>query len=212
MRVRDAIDIKYARGLVWATVSGSADKLLGAPLKQRVQGFARQVSCWRILLDCRQVVGVDLNRRATWQQHMLQHFSLPTGARAALVCCTAVDATVTRPSKNPQTGRPVAIFTDTRVAVRWLRAGVSKLVGPDSAPVPIGAIKELLHQYALARRNGPEAQITRELGELYRYLVEQAGLIGFDAQQVMDAHRAALKPRRPRLVPQGCVGVRASKA
>jgi len=221
--VQDAITFKYNRGLVWATVRGSIGAAMSAPLGQRVQGFAQQVSCWRILLDCRQVDSAAAQRRpGSWPNALLQRIDLPAGARTALVCCTTTDPHVARPVVGELAPR-AAVFTDMRVAVRWLRAAASPRapVGAqadadahpeaDVAAVPLGAIKELLHQFARARRDASKAQIARELSELYRYLLEQADRLGIDPQRAVELYRAGRALRHPRLVRTGTVKARRSQ-
>ena len=221
--MRDAITIKYDRGLVWATVRGSIGEALSAPLGQRVQGFAQQVSCWKILLDCRQVDGGPAQHRpGSWPHGLLRQIDLPVGARTALVCCTAADRHAAR-AVTGQAAPEVAVFSDMRVAVRWLRAEASTpsadgaQVNPDTraeaevAAVPLGAIKELLHQFARARRDVSKAQIARELGELYRYLLEQADRAGIDPRRAVALCRASRARRRPRLIRTGTAKARRSQ-
>jgi hypothetical protein len=69
-------------------------------------------------------------------------------------------------------------------------------------PMQLGAIKEVLHQFAAARRDIPKEQLSLELRELYRFLCRQAQLSGVDPLRAMELYRAEAAKRRPSAAPR----------
>jgi hypothetical protein len=200
--MKKAIDLKFNRGLVWATLRDlpALERVDAEPLATRVQNFARLVSCWRILVDCRKLAS---NRAAivpAWQQLLFGQLRLPEGARAAVVFDEHRIADVGQLRVRLADGQCTAVFTELRAALRWLRAvDAQQSIRGSNAP-PLGAIKELLHQFALARRDADKAQLAAEFGELYRFLLDQAERLGIDPQHAIQLYRGNAARRRPKLV------------
>jgi hypothetical protein len=197
--MKTAIDLKFNRGLVWATLRSPDVQSVSEPLNSRVQAFARLVSCWRILIDCRKVVAAEVTEAPDWQQTLLGQLRLPEGARAALVFDDAGAINLTQLRTTLIHGQTTAVFTELRAAVRWLRAADAPLARRRQ-PLPLGAIKELLHQFARTRRDTDKAQLAADLAELYRFLLEQAEQMGIDPQRAIELNRARAARWRPRLV------------
>jgi hypothetical protein len=195
-----AIELKFNRGVVWATLHGTVAQSVSEPLSSRVQAFACLVSCWRILIDCRSLGAQGSVLSRNWQQTLLGQLRLPEGARAALVFENGCDADVQQLRETLSIGQTTAVFTDLRAAVRWLRATDTQPLARRRKALPLGAIKELLHQFARARSDTDKAQLAAELGELYHYLLEQAEKMGIDPQRAIDLNRARAARWRPRLV------------
>jgi hypothetical protein len=198
--MKTAIDLKFNRGLVWATLRGPVAHAQSEPLNSRVQAFARLVSCWRILIDCRSLVVGGTMVAPDWQQSLLGQLRLPEGARAALVFDALPVLNLTQLRIALTQEQTAAVFTDLRAAVRWLRAVDALPQARRRKAMQLGAIKELLHQFARARRDADKAQLARELGELYSFLLEQARHMGIDPQRAIDLNRARAARWRPRLV------------
>ena len=197
--MKTAIDLKFNRGLVWATLHCPVVQSVSEPLNMRVQAFACLVSCWRILIDCRKLVAADVTEEPDWQQTLLGQLRLPEGSRAALVFDDAHAVNLTRLRTTLIHGQTTAVFSELRAAVRWLRA-VDAPLTRRRQPLPLGAIKELLHQFARARRESDKAQLATDLGELYRFLLEQAKQMGIDPQRAIELSRARAARGRPRRV------------
>jgi hypothetical protein len=195
-----AIELKFNRGVVWATLHGTAAQTVSEPLSSRVQAFACLVSCWRILIDCRNFGAQDGVLSRDWQQTLLGQLRLPEGARAALVFEDGRDAEFQQLRESLSIGQTTAVFTDLRAAVRWLRGVDAQPLARRRKALPLGAIKELLHQFARSRCDTDKAQLAAELGDLYRYLLEQAEQMGIDPQRAIDLNRARAARWRPRLV------------
>ena len=157
------------------------------------------MSCWRILIDCRKLVAAEVTDPPDWQQTLLGELRLPEGARAALVFDDAHAVNLTLLRTTLIHGQTTAVFTELRAAVRWLRSVDAPQVRRRK-PLPLGAIKELLHQFARARRDGDRVQLATDLAELYRFLLEQAEQMGIDPQRAIDLNRARAARWRPRLV------------
>ena len=200
--MNSAIDLKFNRGLVWATLHSPVAQSVTEPLNTRVQAFARLVSCWRILIDCRKLVAAEVTETPDWQQALLGQLRLPEGARAALVFDDARAVNLTQLRGTLIRGQTTAVFSELRAAVRWLRA-VDTPLARRRRPLPLGAIKELLHQFARARRDGDRTQLATDLAELYRFLLEQAQQMGIDPQRAIELNRARAVRWRPR-VGQAC--------
>ena len=197
--MKTAIDLKFNRGLVWATLHSPVDQSGSEPLNSRVQAFARLVSCWRILIDCRKLAAAEVTEAPDWQQTLLGQLRLPDGSRTALVFDDARAVNLTQLRSTLVHGQTTAVFSELRAAVRWLRA-VDAPLARRRQPLPLGAIKELLHQFARARREGDKAQLATDLAELYRFLLEQAEQMGIDPQRAIELNRARAARWRPRLV------------
>jgi len=196
--MKTAIDLKFNRGLVWATLRSEGPMSVSEPLNARVQAFARLVSCWRILIDCRELGAAG--SAADWQQTLLGQLRLPEGARAAMVFDDVRAVNLAQLRTTLIYGQTTAVFTELRAAVRWLRAVDAPPLARRREPLPLGAIKELLHQFARARRDTDRAQLAADLGELYRFLLDQAEQMGIDPQRAIDLNRARAARWRPRLV------------
>lgn len=195
-----AIELKFNRGLIWATLSSQVAHSACEPLNARVQAFARLVSCWRILIDCRQLSAAGAAEAPDWRQTLLGQLRLPEGARAAMVFDDIQAANVTQLRSTLIHGQTTAVFTELRAAVRWLRSVDAPPLARRREALPLGAIKELLHQFARARRDSDRMQLAADLGELYRFLLEQAEHMGIDPQRAIDLNRARAAKWRPRLV------------
>ncbi len=200
--MKKAIDLKFNRGLVWATLRdlptlGRGD---AEPLTARVQDFARLVSCWRILVDCRKLASNQAAIVPAWQQLLFGQLSLPEGARAAVVFDEHRIADIGQLRARLADGQSTAVFTELRAALRWLRAVVVPQSGRGPDAPPLGAIKELLHQFALGRRDADKTQLAAEFGELYRFLLDQAEHMGIDPQRAIEMYRSNAARRRPKLV------------
>lgn len=203
--MKKAIDLKFNRGLVWATLRDVAELERGdaEPLTSRVQDFARLVSCWRILVDCRKLASERAAIMPAWQQLLFGQLRLPEGARAAVVFDEHRIADIGPLRARLADGQSTAVFTELRAALRWLRAVVVPQSGHGPNAPPLGAIKELLHQFALGRRDADKAQLTAEFGELYRFLLDQAERMGIDPQRAIELYRSNAARRRPKLVHSG---------
>ncbi len=197
--MKTAIDLKFNRGLVWATLHSPVVQSASEPLNMRVQAFARLVSCWRILIDCRKLAAAEVTETPDWQQTLLGQLRLPEGSRAAVVFDDARAVNLTQLRTKLIHGQTTAVFSELRAAVRWLRA-VDAPLTRRRQPLPLGAIKELMHQFAHARREGDRTQLATDLAELYRFLLEQAERLGIDPQRAIELNRARAARWRPRLV------------
>lgn len=197
--MKTAIDLKFNRGLVWATLHSPVSLPGTEPLNARVQAFARLVSCWRILIDCRKLAASAVTEAADWHQTLLGQLHLPEGSRAALVFDDTRAVNMAQLRTQLIHGQTTAVFTEVRAAVRWLRA-VDAPLARRRQPLPLGAIKELLHQFAHSRRDGDRKQLASELAELYRFLLQQADQMGIDPQRAIELNRARAARWRPRLV------------
>jgi hypothetical protein len=197
--MKTAIDLKFNRGLVWATLHCPVVQSGSEPLNTRVQAFARLVSCWRILIDCRKLAESEVSGAADWHDSLLGQLRLPEGSRAALLFDDARAVNLAQLRTRLVHGQTTAVFTELRAAVRWLRA-VDAPLTRRRQPLPLGAIKELLHQFAHTRREGDRAQLASDLAELYRFLLEQADQMGIDPKRAIELHHARAARWRPRLV------------
>jgi len=197
--MKSAFDLKFNRGLVWATLHCPVVQQGSEPLNTRVQAFARLVSCWRILIDCRKLGATAVTEAPDWHQTLLGQLRLPEGSRAALVFDDTRAVNMAQLRTRLVRGQTTAVFTELRAAVRWLRA-VDAPLTRRRQPLPLGAIKELLHQYAHARRDGDREQLGSDLADLYRFLLEQADQMGIDPQRAIELNRARAARWRPRLV------------
>ncbi len=203
--MKNAVNLTFNGSLVWATLRdplalehGGAETLsFGA------QEFARLVSCRRILIDCRKLDLSGTPIAPDWQQTLLRQLGLPEDARAALVVDRLRVADVEQLRASVMHGPTTAVFTNLRAAGRWLRAVEAQpLVHPRKA-LPLGAIKELLYQFVLARRDADKTQLAVELGELYRFLLDQAEHMGIDPQLAIELYRSNAAQRRLKLVHSG---------
>lgn len=203
--MKNAVSLTFNGGLLWATLREPLALEHGGaePLSFGAQEFARLVSCRRILIDCRKLGLNGTPIAPDWQQTLLRQLGLPEDARAALVVdrlhvteCEQLRATVRH-------GPTTAVFTNLRTAGRWLRAVDTQPLAQQREALPLGAIKELLHQFVRARRGADKTQLAVELGELYRFLLDQAEHMGIDPQLAIELYRSNAAQRRPKLVHSG---------
>jgi hypothetical protein len=200
--MQDAVNLKFNGSLVWATLRDPLALEHGGveSLSFNAREFARLGSCRRILIDCRKL---DLNRAQIapdWQQTLLRQFGLPQEARAALVFDRCGVAEVERLRAAVTHGPTIAVFTNLRAAGRWLRAVDAQPLAHRRKALPLGVIKELLHQFVLARRDADRTQLAVDLGALYRFLLDQAEHMGIDPQLAIELYRSNAAQRRPKLV------------
>ena len=203
--MKNAVNLTFNGSLVWATLRNplALEQVGAEPLRFCAQEFARLVSCRRILIDCRKL---DLNGTpiaADWQQTLLRQLSLPEDAWAALVFDRLHVADLEQLRATVMHGPTTAVFTNLRAAGRWLRAVDAHPLAHQRKALPLGAIKELLHQFVLARRDTDKTQLAVELGELYRFLLDQAEHMGIDPQLAVELYRSNAARRRPKLVQSG---------
>ena len=203
--MKNVVNLRFNGSLVWATLRDPLALEHGGvePLSFGAEQSARLVSCRRILIDCRKL---DLNGTTIapdWQQALLRELGLPENARAALVVDKLPIAELQQLRATVAHGPAIAVFTNLRAAGRWLRAVDAQPLAHSRKALPLGVIKELLHQFVLARRDADKTQLTIELGALYRFLLDQAEHMGIDPQLAIELYRGNAAQRRPKLVHSG---------
>jgi hypothetical protein len=195
---REAIDVRFKRNLVWMTVRDR--RMTATRLTPSVQTISRLMPRARLLIDARPVDAARPHRLRLGPQAWSAQVAVPDGVRVAILCNHRdLDLPVHARMRRGALANAAA-FTRLRDALRWLRSGDLTSAPADAAPLELGAIKELLYRFAQARRNAPREQLRSELGELYRFLCDQAEQMGLDPERAMALYRAEAAKRRPRLV------------
>jgi hypothetical protein len=169
-------------------------------LTSSVQTISRLMPRVRLLIDGRPVDVLRPHRLRAATQAWSAQVVVPAGVRVAILLnrCN-LDLPVVAQAR-PGSLASAAAFTRLRDALRWLRSGDLKPAPAIAAPLRLGAIKELLYRFAQTGRNTPREQLRSELGELYRFLCDQAEQMGLDPERAMALYRAEAAKRRPRLV------------
>jgi hypothetical protein len=90
--------------------------------------------------------------------------------------------------------------TESRPAPATVTAAPAKPATTPNATLQLGAIKELLQLFVLARRDIPREHFSRELRRLYGFLRWQARHGGIDPERALEQYRTDAAKRRPRLV------------
>jgi uncharacterized protein YbaP (TraB family) len=85
-----------------------------------------------------------------------------------------------------------------RIAARPLP--VVDIEAATSAPLQLGAIKELLQRFIRARQDAPVEQTEMELRELYSFLCRQAQNAGMDPARLIESYQADAAKRQPKPV------------
>ena len=102
--------------------------------------------------------------------------------------------------RETPTALAIRTGTESRPAPAIVTTAPVKPATTPNAALQLGAMKDLLQLFVLARRDLPKEHFSRELRRLYGFLCWQARHGGIDPERALEQYRADAAKRRPRLV------------